>query len=241
MFANVELLDSRDFTGVYSGGRSQLVPGIINHSGPVQAQPIDSGSGGGITTQPVARQTPNDGGTGISATTNNASSIGTIYGEWLSYTGQPQGDVNAWWAKIPSSLQNSLLWEFNTGNQPTPATLADSLSSIFGIGAEPPSAYGGGPTDSSNPGTSTPTQNPADCTQDPTLCALLSSIAGGGSGATLPAGVGVPTGTIGSAPQSSGGSSIVVIIVLVALAVGGYFLWNKYKGKLFKHEAGQNE
>ena len=89
---------------------------------------------------------------------------------------------------------------------------------------------------------STVGNNPSSGT-DPVLAGILGAINGNAAGdTTYPAGAGtIPSGLIGTGTvaSGSGSSSAVVILVLVAAAVLGYFLWEKYKGKLKKHEEGQ--
>lgn len=108
----------------------------------------------------------------------------------------------------------------NTGSYRTTLPIARAV----------PEGGNGGPDTSSGNG------NPSSGS-DPVLQGILDALGGGGGGSTYPAGAGLaPSGLIGSAQTGSGGSPAVVILVLVAVAVGGYFLWEKYKGKLKKHE-----
>lgn len=96
------------------------------------------------------------------------------------------------------------------------------------------------PTPKPNP---PPAPNPATSgTSDPVLSGILDAINGGG-GVTLPAGQGLaPSGLIGNAPVSSGGSNpAIVLVVLAVLGILGYYLWEKHKGKLAKHEETTND
>lgn len=163
--------------------------------------------GGGSTTQPVAHKPPND--------TPNPVQNGT------PQTENPPKDYGMPWGaglNPPSWWTNGLVGGWINPN-----------------GAPPPSAASNPPTNP--PVTPGPTDN--GNSSDPVLQGILSALngSGGGGGATMPAGQGLtPSGLIGSAQPASGGSSAAVVIVLVIVAVLGYFLWERYKGKLKKHE-----
>lgn len=164
--------------------------------------------GSPITTQPVAQKPPNDTPLPVQSGTPQTENPPKDYGmPWGAGLTPP-----SWWTQ--GVLNGSII----PNGAPAP-------SSVSGNGNTPIPPVTPGPTDSGN-------------SQDPVLQGLLSALGGGGgSGTTLPAGQGLtPSGLIGSAQPASGGSSAAVIIVLVIVAVLGYYLWERYKGKLKKHE-----
>ena len=210
----------------------------------VPTQPIGDNPGIGIlpgTRIPPVSPSVGNGGSGG---TNDNSVISQIWNTWLSATGQTAQNypMQSWWAKIPQSIQQQLVWDFKTGNTPTGASVADELSQYFGVSTPTPttSPYPNGynPNAPTPPAPSAPGNPGSTNTQDPVLQGILDALnGGGGGGGTFPPGQGLtPSGLIGSAQTTSGSNSGVVILVLVVLAVVGYYLWEKYKGKLKKHE-----
>jgi hypothetical protein len=118
-----------------------------------------------------------------------------------------------------------------------------------GLGVTGPSSSGSGTSSSqviaTAPEPNTTVANPITTTPpvDPILAALLADTAAGAQGASTGASTGV--GSVGglaatpiatTATTGSGGSSILLVIFLVVAAVGGYFIWKHYSGKIAKKE-----
>lgn len=199
---------------------------------PARTLPIaKSSSPSKTTTQPVAKQAPND--SAGSATGNKQKCP-------AGYDSGPNGCIdNSGNANTPGG--NASQQSGNPTTQLPPGTVdtntgctlnADGTSWTCPYGTAGPSNgwQVPGPPASTSP-------NAADCTQDAFTCALLAELNGANaSGMGNYNGLGIPTGTIGSATQASSGPNPLLIIVVVALGVLGYYLWHKYKGKLSKHE-----